>query len=305
MKKPIPKVHADAHGRRIPAPKPRFRAAVKPYRALGLTEQTLELQIYEDIGPGYWGEPGLTAKTVKQAIDAAGSFNRIAVRINSPGGDAFEGVAIMNLVRAQRKPVDVFVDGIAASAASIIAMAGDTITMGQSAMMMVHNAWTFAMGDADDLRKTAETLDVISASIGDAYVKRTGKTAAEIKTIMDAETWMGAQECVDQGFATGIDEAEPDDDEAMALARSFKSLAKLKNVPEKLRSAAVHAEVGCTCTCGACVDGNCADCACTGCNAEDCTASDCNCGNSVQDDDGDTMDSNLSQYEARLKLIRA
>ena len=166
--------------------KPCFRASMQP-------NSTLELLVYEDIGPGYWGDEGVTAKTVKQQIDSAGVFNRIAVRINSPGGDAFEGVAIMNVLKSQKKPVDVFIDGIAASAASIIAMAGDSITMGKSSMMMVHNAWTLCMGDGDDMRKCADTLDLISAAIGQAYSARTGKTAAEIKTIMDAETWMGAR----------------------------------------------------------------------------------------------------------------
>jgi ATP-dependent protease ClpP protease subunit len=277
--------------------KPLFRASMQP-------GGTLELLVYEDIGQDWWSDTGVTAKNVKQQLDTAGIYSRIAVRINSPGGDAFEGVAIMNLLRAQRKPVDVFVDGIAASAASIIAMAGDTITMGKSSMMMVHNAWTVCMGDGDDMRKCAETLDLISSAIGEAYSDRSGKTAAEIKTIMDAETWMGAQECVDQGFATAVaEEDEEDDGQNMALAKSFKALRKLKNVPAALKPKAGETDA-CECKCGPCKDGNCPACDCTGCAAENCGSGACDCGNGAKDDDGDTMDSNLSQYEARLRLLR-
>ena len=266
------------------------------------TDGTLELLVYEDIGENFCYGGGVTAKSVKQQLDQACVFNRIAVRINSPGGDAFEGVAIMDLLRSQKKPVDVFVDGIAASAASIVAMAGDTITMGKSSMMMVHNAWTFCLGDGDDMRKCADTLDKISASIGQAYAARTGKSAADVKAIMDAETWMSAEECVQEGFATAIaEDDEGDDDSAMALARSFKSLAKLKNVPAALKTkndddGDLGDGTDCSCPCMPCVDGNCADCDCAGCESDDCTAEACDCGGVVED-------SNLSLYEARLRLL--
>jgi ATP-dependent protease ClpP protease subunit len=269
-----------AHAARL---QPCFRASLQ-------SDGTLEMLVYEDIGYNYWTDGGVTAKTVKQQLDNAGVFSRIAVRINSPGGDAFEGSAILSLLKAQKKPVDVFVDGIAASAASIIAMAGDTITMGRTAMMMVHNAWTFCAGNADDLRQCADVLDKISTSIGQAYVDKTGKTSAQIKDIMDAETWMSAQECVDEGFATAIAAEEDDGDAAMALARSFKSLAKMKKVPAALQPKASSA---CGCECAACAQGDCADC-----DVEDCDVEDCDHG------EMEAAASNLSQYEARLRLLR-
>jgi len=281
------------------------KAKLKPFfRASLQTDGTLDLLVYEDIGADWWGDGGVTAMTVKQQLDGAGVYNRIAVRINSPGGDAFEGVAIMNLLRAQKKPVDVYIDGIAASAASIIAMAGDTITMGKSAMMMVHNAWTFCMGDGDDMRKCADTLDKISSSIGEAYSARTGKTASQVKAIMDAETWMSADDCLKEGFATAV-ATDDDDDSAMALAKSFKQLAKLKNVPAAFKpSDADEADDDiCTCACGPCVDGDCEACTCTGCDSQNCGAMDCDC-DAMATEPG-AADSNLSQYEARLKLLRA
>jgi ATP-dependent Clp protease protease subunit len=267
--------------------KAQFKAALQP-------SGVLEILIYEDIGYDWWSDGGVTAKTVKQAMDGAQGFDSITLRINSPGGDAFEGAAIYSLLRASGKPINVFIDGIAASAASIIAMAGDTITMSNVAMMMVHNAWTVCAGDAGDMRKCADTLEKVSASIAQAYVARTGKTAAAIKDIMDEETWMGAQECVDQGFATAVAAPEEKDEAAMALASSFRTLAKMKKVPEKLK-----ASVGaCGCSCAACVDGDCGDC-----TNDDCEFEDCDHGADMGATEAPEAN-NLSQYEARLKLLR-
>lgn len=262
--------------------KPFFRAAVK--------DETLDLQIYEDIGADWFGE-GLTAKTVKQRIDGAGKFARISVRINSPGGDAFEGVAIMNLLRAQKKPIDVYVDGIAASAASMVAMAGDTITMGRGAMMMIHNALMLCFGHAKDLREGADLLDQVSASMAQVYVARTGKSAEEIKAMLDAETWMSAQECIDNGFATAL--VDDDNDDAMALAKTFKSLARLKHVPDSLK--AENTDDIDVVQCG---------CECDACEADDHDECEFDCIPGTMD--GAATDSgNLTQYEARLRLLRA
>lgn len=209
----------------------RFKASLQP-------DGTLELLVYEEIGYDWWTGEGLTAKSIKQQLDAAGPHTKIRVRINSPGGDAFEGIAIHNLLRAQAKPIECCVDGIAASAASVIAMCGDEIVMWPSAMMMVHNPWGICMGDAADMRKEAEVLEKISLSIGQAYVTKTGKTAAQIKDIMDSEAWMSAQDCLDGGFATSIAE-QPDEEqekEAIAMARSFRSLQRMKNVPKQFRN---------------------------------------------------------------------
>jgi len=268
------------------------KAKLKPCFRASLQGDTLELLVYEDIGENFWTGGGVTAKSVKQQLDDAGIYRRIAVRINSPGGDAFEGSAILSLLRAQKKPVDVFIDGIAASAASIIAMAGNTITMGRTAMMMVHNAWTYCAGNAADLRQCADVLDKISGAIGQAYVDKTGKTWDQVKAIMDAETWMNAEECVAEGFATAIAAEDDEDDASMALARSFKSLAKLKKVPAALRPKADEEDESlCGCDCDACMQGDCENC-----DVEDCDVEDC--------DHGAMENSNLSQYEARLTLLR-
>ncbi len=123
-------------------------------------------------------------------------------------------------------------DGLAASAASVIAMAGVTISIGLGAMLMIHNAWTFAYGEAADLRKVADTLDKISVTIGTIYVARTKNDAATVKTLMDAETWMSAEDAVAKGFADKVqNEDESADDDPKALARQF-NLSVFRHPPK-------------------------------------------------------------------------
>jgi ATP-dependent Clp protease protease subunit len=247
--------------------KPFFKAALQ-------SDGTLELLVYEDIGENWWDSGGITAKTIKQAIDDAGAFDQILVRINSPGGDASEGIAIYNLLRSTHKPVEVCVDGIAASSASIIAMAGDTITMGPNSLMMVHNAWSDGAGYASDHRKLADTLDTVSDAIAQTYIRRTGMAAEDVSAMMDAETWLTAQDCLDQGFANNITEEPGIAETALALARQFKALGRMKHVPKALQNeGGLDGAAKCECDCANCLDGDCdtctnADCAdpnCDGC----------------------------------------
>ena len=136
----------------------------------------------------------------------------VTVHINSPGGDVMAGAEIYSALREHslngEGRVKVIVTGIAASAASIIAMAGDEILMHPVAYMMIHNPWIFAVGDAKELRKTARVLDVISEGLINAYQTRTGKDREELKRMLENETWMSAGTCVEEGFADGIYGAE-------------------------------------------------------------------------------------------------
>jgi ATP-dependent protease ClpP protease subunit len=254
----------------MPKPfKPMFRAKT---RMSASQNTTLELLVYDQIGEDYWSGGGVTAKSVAQAIKDAGVFDRISVRVNSPGGSAFEGVAIYNLLRAQAKPIDVYVDGLAASAASVIAMAGDTIYVGLGAMIMVHNAATFAYGDGPLLRQVADTLDNISLTIGGIYVAKTGQSVEEIKTLMDAETWMGAQDAVDKGFATKLmNQDEETTTQARALVNSF-NLRHCKHVPDSIKPAAcaTNDAGACECECDPCQTGDCSKCANADCVDPNC-----------------------------------
>lgn len=255
-----------ARKRHQDALKPFFRAEVRNAGNGG--SGVLEIIVYEQIGATWWSDSGVTAKNVKQRVDTAGAFSQIALRINSPGGDAFEGVAILNLLRSLGKPVDVFVDGIAASAASIIAMAGDTITMGSGAMMMIHNAWSVVAGNAQQLTKEAVTLAAVDQSIAQTYVDRTGQPLATVKSMMDEETWMGADECVEKGFATAKS-AAPAEPKALNLAREFKALAHFAKVPPAFQPKAEE-DAECECNCQNCQDGNCASCSNAGCDTANC-----------------------------------
>lgn len=190
------------------------------YNLKAAADKTPVLSIFDDIG-AY----GVSAKSFLNDLRTI-TTDEVDVEINSPGGDVFAGLAIYNGLRASGKKINVKVLGLAASAASLVAMAGDTIEMPENAFMMVHNPWGFAMGGADEMRNTADVLDKIGASLVSTYAKRTGKTDQEITALLDAETWMTAQEAVDAGFATSVTAA-------LAVKASYSE----DRLPENVRRA--------------------------------------------------------------------
>ena len=161
----------------------------------------------------------------------------VTVHINSPGGDVMAGAEIYSALREHslngEGRVTVIVTGLAASAASVVAMAGDEILMHPVAYMMIHNPWTFAMGDAKELRKTAKVLDVISEGLIGAYERRTGKDRDELKRMLENETWMSAGTAVEEGFADGIYGAETG--AAASLVRPTMMSAKAHGLQEILQ----------------------------------------------------------------------
>lgn len=162
-----------------------------------------EISIYSEIGPDWAGM--VSDRAVLSALEQLGGVKKISVRLNSPGGDAFMGVSIMNALRRHDAKITVHVDALAASAASIIAMGADRIVMHEGSMMMIHRAWTFAMGNSEDLAKVSETLAKVDQNLVDIYHRKSGLDKAKVKQLVDAETWMGAQEAVDLGFADEAD----------------------------------------------------------------------------------------------------
>ena len=188
-----------------------------------LANGATEIYVFDEIG--YWG---VTAKDFARDLKEVKPNGSIDLHINSPGGSVTDGIAIYNLLKNHSSTVNVIIDGLAASMASVIAMAGDTITMPENALMMIHNPWGGAMGDADELRKTAEILDKMKSALISAYSAKTGKDADEIGQLMDAETWMTGSEAVEMGFATQVS-AE------VKLAASF-DLSKLENFQNKKQS---------------------------------------------------------------------
>lgn len=181
-----------------------------------LANGAAEIFVFDEIG--YWG---VTAKEFARDLKEVNPNDSIELHINSPGGSVTDGIAIFNLLKNHKSKVNVHIDGLAASMASVIAMAGDTITMPENALMMIHNPWGGAMGDADELRKTADVLDKMKQALISAYVNKTGKDTEEISQLMDAETWMTGSEAVEMGFASQVtDEVQ--------LAASFDA-SKLNN----------------------------------------------------------------------------
>lgn len=184
-------------------------------RAAG--ERRAEVLIHETIGENWYGD-GLTAKRFARDLKALGEIDQILVRINSPGGAVFDGIAIYNTLKAHGATIEVFVEGLAASIASVIAMAGHTIRVGHGAMFMVHNPWTIAMGDADDMREVADMLDKVGESLIDIYHTRTGLEVAELRKLLDAETWLTAAEAVEKNFADEVDQASTEEDDKATSA---------------------------------------------------------------------------------------
>lgn len=162
-----------------------------------------DVYLYDRIGGWF----GMTADDFVRDV-AALDVDRIVLHLNSPGGDASEGVAIANMLRAHRAHIEVRIDGMAASAASVVAMAGDEIVMGIGSQMMIHDAWGYAMGNAAEMRKAAEMLDSTSNALASTYAARTGGTTAEWRTVMEEESWYTAEEAVAAGLADRVAAAD-------------------------------------------------------------------------------------------------
>ncbi|GGF82800.1 Clp protease [Mameliella alba] len=190
-----PDVRADITTRAINSWDASLRAAV---------EDEASISILDPIGADMWGE-GVTAKRIEGALRRIGG-RAVTVKINSPGGDVFEGGAIYELLRQHsrdRGPVSVHVLGLAGSAASIIAMAGDEVLIGRSAFFMIHNSWVIAAGNRNTFAEVAEWLAPFDEAMAEVYTARTGQDRDKIAAMMDRETWLTAARSVELGFADG------------------------------------------------------------------------------------------------------
>lgn len=175
----------------------------------------------------YWG--GVCPQDLVPQIDAI-EADVIHVRINSPGGDVFAGQTIAAALERHSAKVIAHVDGLAASAATAVAVACDEIRMAAGAMFMIHNAWTIAIGDKNDFLDVAALLEKIDGTLAKAYADFTGKPAAELKKLMDEETWFTAEEAAEFGFASEVDEDEDAEDEEAKAAWNLSAFAKAPKV---------------------------------------------------------------------------
>ena len=171
-----------------------------------------EIWIYDVIGDSW---DGTTAKGFAADLKALGDVSTLRVYVNSPGGSVFDGVAIYNTLRRHRARKEVTIDGLAASIASVVALAGDEIAIAENGMFMIHDPWTIAAGSAMELRKTADTLEAIRETLIGTYAARSGGDAEEIGNMMAEETWFTAAEALEAGFVDQVIESV----EMAALAR--------------------------------------------------------------------------------------
>lgn len=192
---PVANFNAKEKGGVSPLAFDRWNPAIK-----ASDENDNTIGIYDPIGYDYWDDSGVTAKRISAALRSLDGAD-VVVNINSPGGDVFEGLAIYNLLREYKGHVTVRILGVAASAASFIAMAADEIQIARAGFFMIHNAWTGLWGNRNDLRETADFLEQIDDTIADIYHVRSGLSMDELKADMDKERWINGRDAIDSGFA--------------------------------------------------------------------------------------------------------
>lgn len=160
------------------------------------------INIYDSIGEN-WDGTGVTVRLISSVL-RKNDKKDVTVNINSPGGDFFEGVAIYNALKSHNADVNINIIGLAASAASIIAMAGDSVKIAESGFLMIHNAWTIALGDKHDMQEVSDMLAKFDESMHGIYSRATGLSEKEIIKMMDAETWIGGKEALEKGFVHAL-----------------------------------------------------------------------------------------------------
>lgn len=191
------------------------------------------LYIYSMIGSS-WFEDGVTAEGVRAALETLKGIKTLNVFINSEGGDVFEAKAIYTQLKRFAAEKVVHIDGIAASAATFIAMAGDKIVTAPAATWMVHEAWTLAMGNACDLRDSADLLDMMNEDIAGIYSKRTGRSMDDMRSVMAAETWMNAQQALDAKFTDEVASYDDPEEDTAAAATTLKVAAVADTTQQRI-----------------------------------------------------------------------
>lgn len=210
---------------------------------MALLNDAGELMLYGVIGYDTWDGSGVSAATFVEQVAKMADAETLTIRINSPGGIVTDGMAIYSYLKGHKAKKRIIVDGLAASMASVVAMAGDEIVVPDNAFLMIHNPWTIAIGDADDMRHEAGVLDKMGGSIVAIYAERTGMAADDLRALMDAETWMTGAEAREKGFATSSGQAV----EARALRGHQLNILGLRHaerIPGALRAVPLPSGLG-------------------------------------------------------------
>lgn len=167
-----------------------------------------DINIFGEITSYEWDEKSYSSYKLSKQLEELGDVDIINLHINSCGGDVGEGLAIYNALKNHKAKVKTYCDGFACSIASVIFMAGDERIMSKASLLMIHNAWTYTMGNANELRKQADDLDKITSASINVYMSNINITEKELKKLMDNETWLDYKECIEMGFATSVIEDE-------------------------------------------------------------------------------------------------
>lgn len=188
--------------------------------------------LYGTIGSDWWdADSSNTAREFAQTLDSMGG-KPLDIRVDSCGGDVYEGFAIASAIQRYEGETTAYVDGIAASAASYIAVMADKVVMASFGQMMIHDAWTIASGNSQELADMAARLDALDATIAGIIAARSGMAVEDVRAAMDAETWYDAQGAVDAGLADEVTETE----QRMAASLDRSILARFRNVPEAVKT---------------------------------------------------------------------
>lgn len=198
----------------------------KQYFQLVTAGNSADLHIYGDITSYPWKESDVTAYNLSAQLAALQNVDNINVYINSYGGEVAEGLAIYNALKRHPAKVTTYCDGMACSIASVIFMAGDERRMNKASLLMIHNAWTWTEGNAEELRKQADDLDKITSASIAAYLTHVSLSKPKLREMMDAETWLTPKEAVRYGFATSIDDTDSEHVEQSARKHIFARLMK-------------------------------------------------------------------------------
>lgn len=191
-----------------------------------------DINVFGNIGRCPWDEGSMSAaEFARQLKDADG--DDVTVHINSGGGNAFDANAMAETLRAYKGHVTASIEGLAASAASYFALTADEVVIGPSALLMIHNPWSYAEGESKDMRKAADLLDTLRGTISRQYVSKTGMSTEEVERMMDEETWFTAEEAVSHGFADRLSDAPP-----VAACLDSRTLGAFRHAPESLDAGA-------------------------------------------------------------------
>ena len=194
-----------------------------------LKDDVGNIDLYGEISDVSWWGDEITPTQFKSDLDKLGDIKNLDIHINSGGGDVFAGFTIYNILSRHSAHKTVYIDGLAASIASLIAMAGDEIIMPSNSMMMIHNAWAVTAGNAKELRDMADELDKVDGLLRSTYVNKTGMSEDEIADLMANESWFTAEEALEKGFATSVEESVK-----IAASLDKKFYDRYQHVPETL-----------------------------------------------------------------------